>query len=201
MRRYHGEMQFRADQKRAIAAGKLRRSIRNWRRAQVKPGGRYAIRPFGFIRVDEVGERPFDSLREADAREAGVASLADLAALLTRGGGVPERVYDVRFTFDGRDDPNAPLTEARDPADIAAACDRLDGIDARAGPGAWAWKALELIERNPGRRAADLAALLGLERDDFKARIRRLKRLGLTHSLEVGYRVSALGAACLGARR
>ena len=46
-------------------------------------------------------------------------------------------------------------------------------------------------------RAADLAPELGLERLPFKARVRRLKELGLTESLERGYRLSPRGAAYL----
>jgi len=36
-----------------------------------------------------------------------------------------------------------------------------------------------------------------MERDPFKIRVRRLKELGLTESLEVGYRVSPRGRAYL----
>jgi hypothetical protein len=54
---------------------------------------------------------------------------------------------------------------------------------------------LDLIERFPGRRAGDLAAMLGWPTADFKQRVRRLKSLGLTLSLEVGYRLSPLGSS------
>jgi biotin operon repressor len=47
-------------------------------------------------------------------------------------------------------------------------------------------------------RAADLAAGLGRERAAFKADVRKLKELGLTESLEVGYRLSPRGRALLG---
>jgi hypothetical protein len=45
--------------------------------------------------------------------------------------------------------------------------------------------------------AATLAAALGRERDRFKIDVRKLKALGLTESLEVGYRISPLGRAVL----
>ena len=53
----------------------------------------------------------------------------------------------------------------------------------------------ELIARTPEVRAGDLAAELGQERLPFKANVRKLKALGLTESLEVGYRLSPRGRA------
>jgi hypothetical protein len=45
--------------------------------------------------------------------------------------------------------------------------------------------------------STELAAQAGQERQFYKIRVRRLKALGLTESLEVGYRLSARGAAYL----
>jgi hypothetical protein len=56
---------------------------------------------------------------------------------------------------------------------------------------------LDLIEANPGVRAPDLAERLGLETLPFKRDVRKLKELGLTESLEVGYRISPRGRAYL----
>ena len=49
----------------------------------------------------------------------------------------------------------------------------------------------------PGSRAADLARQLGRDKDWLKVHIRQLKELGLTESLEVGYRLSPRGEALL----
>jgi hypothetical protein len=47
-------------------------------------------------------------------------------------------------------------------------------------------------------RAAELAAAVGRDRHRFKLDVRKLKELGLTESLEVGYRLSPRGRAlCL----
>jgi hypothetical protein len=54
-----------------------------------------------------------------------------------------------------------------------------------------------LIADRPGVRAADLAAAEGREKLPFKADVRKLKELGLTESLEVGYRLSPRGRALL----
>ena len=51
--------------------------------------------------------------------------------------------------------------------------------------------------RAPATRAPDLAASLGRETAPFKADVRKLKELGLTESLLVGYRLSPRGRAYL----
>ncbi len=77
---------------------------------------------------------------------------------------------------------------------LAAATDRRS-----AKP--WTGAALALIEAQPGTRAADLAASAGLPTAKFKANVRRLKALGLTQSLEVGYRLTDLGQEVAAALR
>jgi hypothetical protein len=66
----------------------------------------------------------------------------------------------------------------------------------RRGP--WTDTVLRLIAERPGVRAPDLAASLGRETLPFKRDVRKLKELGLTESLEVGYRLSQRGRAYLG---
>ena len=57
--------------------------------------------------------------------------------------------------------------------------------------------ALRLIAERPATRAPDLTASLGRETLAFKADVRKLKALGLTESLAVGYRLSPRGRALL----
>jgi DNA-binding IclR family transcriptional regulator len=52
---------------------------------------------------------------------------------------------------------------------------------------------LALIAERPAVRAPDLAPLLGLDTVTFKRDVRKLKELGLTESLTVGYRISPRG--------
>ena len=56
---------------------------------------------------------------------------------------------------------------------------------------------LALIAQHPDRRAGDLAQMLDREKEPFKLDVRKLKNLGLTLSLPVGYRISPRGAAYL----
>ena len=52
---------------------------------------------------------------------------------------------------------------------------------------------LEIIAANPGKRAPELAESVGMEAKRFKGNVRKLKELGLTESLKVGYRMSPRG--------
>ncbi len=72
-------------------------------------------------------------------------------------------------------------------------------MGAKSKDGPWAMRVLSLIEQRPGVLAARLAKSLGMETSLFKPRVRQLKELGLTESLEVGYRLSPRGRAFLDA--
>jgi hypothetical protein len=87
------------------------------------------------------------------------------------------------------------LQDELTPVGVAGITAKLDRMDARSETGPWTRKALELIERHPGVVSTELANQMGMERFAFKAQVRKLKRLGLTHSLEVGYRLSPRGCA------
>ena len=52
---------------------------------------------------------------------------------------------------------------------------------------------LRAIEAAPAVVSTELAAAVGMERPPFKLNVRKLKGLGLTESLEVGYRLSPRG--------
>ena len=74
---------------------------------------------------------------------------------------------------------------------------RLRRLDAGSRHGPWTRTVLELIRDRPEVRAPDLAASLGRETQPFKRDVRKLKELGLTESLERGYRLSPRGRAVL----
>ena len=70
-------------------------------------------------------------------------------------------------------------------------------MDAASNRGPWTAAVLTQIADRPGIVSTSLAEALGWERADFKLHVRRLKELGLTISLDVGYRLSPRGAAFL----
>jgi hypothetical protein len=93
----------------------------------------------------------------------------------------------VRFRGDFAD----PRIALRDLPPDEAVFARLDRM------GEWAYEVLQAIAENPGLRAPDLAASFGREIAPFKRDVRKLKELGLTISLEVGYQLSPRGTAVL----
>ena len=108
------------------------------------------------------------------------------------------RVYRIRIGGIGPD-PRlqlrrvADVTE-RDLSEIALRLERWDR--AKASPG-WHRRVLRLIADNPATLAARLAAKASCDKAAFKRDVRKLKELGLTESLEVGYRLSPRGKAVL----
>jgi hypothetical protein len=176
----------------AVAAGAVTVLFRRWAAPRVRAGGtqRTAVGVLEWTSVEPVDE---DALTDEDARAGG---FADVRALRAAQGPGPGRLYRVGVRLAGPD-PRVALRarsrlSARDRAEIGARLARLDAA-ARGGP--WTAAVLDLIAANPGARAPDLAARLGRETLPFKRDVRRLKELGLTESLEVGYRLSPRGRA------
>lgn len=136
-----------------------------------------------------------------DARAAGYASLDDLLRDLK---GPPDaQLFRVELRRSPDADPRSVLAAAGElnADDVRQLQRKLDRLDASAGR-AWTRATLETIEARPGRRAGDLYVELGWsELLDFKLHVRRLKALGLTLSLRVGYELSPRGEAFLRAQR
>lgn len=180
----------------AIADGSVSLTFRRWKRPQAKVGGRYRT-PGGFIDVDAIDVVDEADITDAEARRAGYASARDLIADLPPPAGAP--VLRLAFHHVDVADPRAELASSADLTDddVAEIHRRLDRLDRSSAHGPWTARTLRAIQAHPGRRAADLAAALGRERDPFKVDVRKLKALGLTISLEVGYRLSPRGEAYL----
>jgi len=106
-------------------------------------------------------------------------------------------LYRVGIVLAGPD-PRVTLRgqAALDPTDVVALNSKLDRLD-RAAEQPWTRSTLRQIERLPGVVSTELAAEAGQERRTYKLRVRRLKALGLTESLERGYRLSPRGQAYL----
>ena len=178
-----------------IAEGSVTLAFRRWDRPRVRPGGTQRTAA-GVVRFDSVEPVDPATLTEDDAARAGVRSLAALLNLLDRRAG--EHVYRMAVSFAGAD----PRVELRERAELSeedrrAIDGRLDRLDtARGTP--WTREVLALIAARPGVRAPDLAASLGRETQPFKIDVRKLKDLGLTRGLEVGYEISPRGRAYLG---
>jgi len=178
-----------------IRSGDIRCTVRIWQRPHVKVGGRYALSG-GAIVVDEIHETRLDDITPALARRCGFPSLVDLLKTAKHGAG--ERVFVIDFHYDGNASARPkPSTAAVSAEELVELVQRLDAIDRRSKIGAWTLVTLRAVEARPGVLAAKLAKSLGRPRDDFKRDVRKLKTLGLTFSLEIGYRLTPKGEALL----
>ncbi len=106
-------------------------------------------------------------------------------------------MYRIAFHVVDEPDPRSVLAATADlsPTDRSEIDRRLDRLDRASSFGPWTRATLEVIAAQPATRAADLAAGFGRETLPFKTDVRKLKNLGLTESLEVGYRLSPRGQA------
>lgn len=177
-----------------IAAGDVTLAFRRWRRPTVKSGGTL-LTALGQLQIGDVSTIDAGAITASDARRAGFASREALMQMLDRH---PEgKLYRIELG-EIRADPRIALREK--PLDAAQADDlrkRLDRFDAASPDGPWTLKTLRVIRDHPALRAGDLCKLVGQERDRFKPNVRKLKTLGLTISLEVGYQLSPRGEAYL----
>jgi hypothetical protein len=183
----------------AIRDGRVTVQFRRWARPRVRVGTKLRT-AIGLVEVRGVDEVSPSELSDADVRAAGAADRSAVLAGLRGAPGDP--LFRIELRYAGPD-PRVGLREDAALSDdvLAALRDRLDAIDARSHHGPWTWTVLELIDQRPATRAADLAAALGRQRLPFKADVRRLKELGLTESLQIGYRLSPRGRALLRSRR
>ena len=187
-------MLFRQDVLRRIGEGEVTLAFRRWRRPTVKAGGTLRTR-VGVLAIESVELVDERHVTDADARRAGAADREELLAALPGEG----ELHRIEFRLAGPD-PRIALRERSkiSPAERAEIDARLARLDAASRHGPWTAAALDLIAERPGTRAPDLAASLGRETARFKADVRKLKELGLTESLEVGYRLSPRGRAYCG---
>jgi len=165
--------------------------LRRWRRPSVKSGGTL-LTAIGQLAIDAVEPITEDQLDAAGARAAGFETReAALAALAGLDGGL----YRIRIRVAGPD-PREALRHARELTEVEARelIAQLGRLDARRP---WTQVTLALIAAHPQRRATELAELLGREMAAFKQDVRKLKALGLTESLDVGYRLSPRGETLL----
>jgi hypothetical protein len=188
-----------------IADGSITVTFRRWKRRQVVAGHRYRTghRIVGriMIEVDDVREVDPARITNADAKRAGFPDAHTLVGQLRGDDDLP--VFRIAFHVVDEPDPRSVLaaTSELSAADRAEIDRRLDRLDRASSHGAWTRAVLEVIATRPAIRAADLAAGFGRETQPFKTDVRKLKNLGLTESLEVGYRLSPRGRAYLDGTR
>lgn len=177
-----------------IATGAITVVLRRWDAPRAKAGGTQRTSA-GTIRIDDVTEYPAGyRVTAAQARAAGYPDAAAAQADLDRR--PAQHTYVITVSYLAPDErPDLAADDRLTADDVAAIAARLDRWDAVSTP--WTRQYLEMIGANEAVRAPDLAGRVGLDVPRFKRRVRQLKGLGLTISLDVGYRLSPRGRAYL----
>lgn len=181
-----------------IANGTITLVLRRWDVAHAKPGGSQRT-PAGTIRIGAVTEYPGSHrVTAAQARAAGYPDATSAQAELDRR---PARhTYAIEVSYLAPDErPELAANDELSDDDVDSITARLNRWDAATEP--WTRQYLTMIGANEAVRAPDLAAHVGLDVPRFKRRVRQLKGLGLTISLDVGYRLSPRGQAYLRMRK
>ena len=177
-----------------IVSGEISLVFRRWRKPTVRSGGSLRT-ALGVLRILDVASVTEADISEADAARAGVSSRA---ALLEGLGAREGQVYRIAVEYAGTD-PRVALRQQDDlsAAEIEQIIGKLKRLDARSRAGPWTARVLAAIEEHPGVVSGTLAERLGCERDWLKPQVRKLKSLGLTISLQIGYELSPRGGVVL----
>lgn len=185
-----------------LVRGDVRLTFRRWEKTHVKPKGRYRCHPIGVLEVDEVTRVRVETITDGDATLAGFATRTELLAYMAGAKDAPltetTEVFRVALHWGGDGDRvELALSSTLEPDEVTAITERLRKMDA-VEP--WTRKTLAIIGKHPRIAASQLAAKLGRDTPSFKADVRKLKKLGLTQSFEVGYEISPRGLAWLATR-
>ena len=174
----------------ALADGSVTVAFRYWKRPTVKAGGSL-VTPAGVLGIDGVDRIGLRRITAADARAAGYDTRAALVADLARYRRPGTALYRIAFHYAGEDPRRALREDDRvGGRELLAIRERLARLDRSSRQGPWTRSVLPTW-------LDPQDTLSHRETPHFKADVRKLKTLGLTESLRVGYRLSPRGRAVL----
>jgi hypothetical protein len=181
--------------KEGIHDGTIVLAFRRWNRCQVIAGRRYRT-GMDLVEVETVDVINSGDIDATQAAEAGYGTVYELLVAL---GDTAVPLYRIRFRRVEEPDPRDVLAGngAMSGDELAKLTARLARMDAADSRGPWTTAILTQIADYPGTVSTVLAEELGWPQPDFKQHVRRLKELGLTISLDIGYRLSPRGEAYL----
>ncbi len=192
-------MLFRNEFHDPIRRGEVTLTVRRWKRPQAKEGGVYRLSSGGAIEVMAIDRIDEDEVTQGVALAAGYGLPEMLLREVERASDGEGDLYIIGFRYVGEvPDPRIALA-AESELDEATLADLVLRLETMDRGHAWTQEALQLIGNHEGMRAAELARRMGRETQRFKTDVRRLKSLGLTESLDVGYRLTPRGRAFLAA--
>ena len=177
-----------------IKTGSITVLFRRWSRPGAKAGGTQMTQG-GVVGIDSVEVVDEADITDADAIASGYSDREDLIEHLNYR---EDSIYRIGVRWIG-EDPRIAMRENVDDSDIAEIIAKLEKMDRSSKRGAWTRSYLEVIQSMPATYSGLLANYIGLSQAEFKPWVRKLKALGLTESLEVGYRLSPRGEKVLAA--
>ncbi len=182
-----------------LVSGAVTVTFRRWDKPHVRVGGRYRCHPIGVLEVDRVDRVRVKAITDTDAKASGFASRSELVDYIRSARDEvltdDTELFRIALHHGGDGDRvEVALDDALTPDEAASIAEKLARMD---GDEPWTKKTLALIEKHPRVAASQLAAKLGRETLPFKVDVRKLKKLGLTQSFEVGYEISPRGRAYL----
>jgi hypothetical protein len=182
-----------------LVSGAVTVTFRRWDKPHVRVGGRYRCHPIGVLEVDRVDRVTVRDITEGDALKAGFPTRKELVAFIATAR--EEKLTEASPLFrielhHGGDGDRVEIALETDltPADVETITAKLARMDANEP---WTKKTLALIDKHPRVAASQLAKKVGRETEPFKIDVRKLKKLGLTQSFEVGYEISPRGRTYL----
>lgn len=180
-----------------IADGTNSLVFRRWQHPNVAAGD--TLRTVaGVVAIDSVTAIDPSEISDADAVASGAGARAELLSSLR--GPSDLSIYRIAVHWHGPNPRDALSTETELSHDqVDQIRERLATLDKRSHHGAWTHATLRRIADCPGWPARDLAEALGRNKESLKLDVRKLKTLGLTRSLDVGYHIAPRGTAYLAA--
>jgi len=178
-----------------IAKGDVNTAFRKWKKPTIKTDGTLII-PIGQLKMISVSPIDYEQISDQDIKAAGYNSRNELDRELStkKEGGL----YKITFKLLG-EDPRIALREIDEISEeeFTKIENKLARLDSGGAVKNWTLKVLRSIRDHPERRAADLAIDLDYDKLWLKPSIRKLKGMGLTISLPVGYKLSPRGEEVL----
>lgn len=178
-----------------IAKGDVTLAFRKWKKPTVKTGGTL-LTPVGQLKIISVSPIEYEQISDQDIKEAGFDRREELdKELSSKSEG---ELFRISFELLGAD-PRIALRESSEISEeeLEKIRKKLARLDADGAVKNWTFNVLSSIKAYPEKRAADLARDLGYEKLWLKPNIRKLKGMGLTISLPVGYKLSPRGETVL----
>lgn len=167
-----------------IIEGRISVVFRVWKRPTVKKGGTLKTSK-GVLFIENVEQIDQSEVTDEDLKNAGLNSREELCKIDREGD-----FYRINVKFDG-EDPRIALRENLDEEKLNEVLAKLEKM------GDWTHQYLQMIYEKPNTHAQILADLVGEEKLKFKTKVRKLKSLGLTESLNFGYKLSPRGLKVL----